>query len=177
MSTGLRDQNAEHSVAHIGADRGRDRDRLTRGGGAPILHRAEDRRRPVVLAFLVSLQRVGLNDDGVAVGEIEHEKRAGMRELGSRRVDRGGACLVQEQRRVVAPIVEHPVQHEAGDVGGDQRHLAGHAENPIEVIDEAWIGARPTDHLNDRIAPSGGEEVGNRRPFLVPQFAEDAFGR
>ena len=131
----------------------------------------------VVLALGVGLQRIGLDDDGIAVGEIEHEERPGVHELRRDRVDLRRARAIEQEGCVVAPVVEDTIEHEAGDIGGDQRHLARHAKDPVEIVQQSRIGAGPADHLDNGIAPRRREEMSHRRPLFVTQAGEDALGR
>jgi|GEM_PF-6982828 len=100
-----------------------------------------------------------------------------MHELGGDAVDFGGGGAVEQHRRLVAPVVEYAVEHEAGHVGGHQRHLAGGAEDPAQVLDHGRIGLVPADDFDRRIAPGGGEEMRHRGPFRVLQLREDLFRR
>ena len=151
---GLRDQDAEQPIANGRRRIGIDRRGLAGRNRAPGLDRVEHRRRAIVLALLVSLQRIGLDDDRVAVREIEHEERPGMDEFGGDRVDLGGAGAIEQVSRLVAPVVEHAVEHEAGHVGGGERHLAGLAEDPAQVVESpgSSSGARITSTIGLRQA-------------------------
>jgi hypothetical protein len=91
----LRNQNAEQAVADRRRGVRRNRHGFARRYRGPCPRGAEYRRRPIVLAFLVGLQRIGLDDDRIAVREVEHEERPGMDELRRRRIDLGGAGAIE----------------------------------------------------------------------------------
>jgi len=55
------------------------------------------------------------------------------------------AVPARAQRRVVAPVVEDAVEHEAGDIARDQRYLAGHAEHPAQY--STVFGSAPCQRI------------------------------
>jgi hypothetical protein len=173
----LREEDAQQALADRLGGVGRDLDLFARWHRDPGVDRLEDRRGIVVRAFHLGLQRVGFGDDGVAVRQIEHEEGPGMDEFGGDAVDFGGRGAVEQHGGFVAPVVENAVEHEAGDVGRDQGHLAGHAEGPAQVFDHGRVALFPADHFHGRVAPGRGEEVGHRGAGRVLHLREDQFRR
>ena len=172
----LRQQHTQQAIADRRRRRQRDLDPLAGRHGDPVVDRAEDRRGPIVLAFLVRLQGVGLDDDRVAAGEIQHEERPRVHELGGHAVDFGGARAIEQERRLVAPVVEDAVEHEARRIRRRERQLAGGAEHAAQVIDEPRPGSRPVDHLDRGIAPRRREKMRHRRALGPPHVGEDSRG-
>ena len=100
-----------------------------------------------------------------------------MNEFVADAVNLGGCGLVQEQSRLVTPVVEDTVEHEAQGIGGDQRHLARGAKQTAQVEHHAGIGLLPLDDLHGRVAEGGSEEVGDGRASGVFQMGEEALRR
>ncbi len=92
-------------------------------------------------------------------------------------VDFGRAGLVEQVTGLIAPVVEHAVQHETQSVGSQERHLAGNAEQPAQVIDHFGVGLLPVDNFDDRIAESRREKVGDRRSPGNVQMREQSGSR
>ena len=129
-----------------------------------------------MFTLLVRLQGVGLGDDRVAVGQIQHEERAGIDEFGGDAIHLRGRRPVEQQGGFVAPVVEDPIQHEADGIGRHQRYLARDAEEPAQVLDHARIRLRPVDHFDGGIAPGRSEEMSYRGPSRVTQTRKNAGG-
>ena len=81
-----------------------------------------------MVAFQFGLQRVCLDDDGVAVGHVQHEERADVYILSSHLINLCRGSLIQQKSGFVAPVIEDSIQHEADHVAGEHRHLAGQVE-------------------------------------------------
>jgi hypothetical protein len=177
MSTLCENEDAQQALADRLRGGRRDFDLFAWRYRDPGIDRFEDRRGIVVRAFHLGLQRVGLGDDGVAVRQVQHEEGPGMDEFGGDAVDLCGRGAVEQHGGFVAPVVEDAVEHEAGDVGRDQRHLAGHAEGPAQVFDHGGVGLLPADHFHGRVAPGRGEEVGHRGAGRELHLREDQFRR
>ncbi len=92
-------------------------------------------------------------------------------------VDLRRATLIKQITGLVAPVVEYTIEHETQGVGGHERHLAGDAEQPAQVIDHFWVGLLPVDNFDDRIAKSRREKVGDRRSPGDVQMREQSGSR
>ena len=142
--------------------------------GVPGLDRAEHAGGPVVLALLLHLQGVRLRDDRVAMGEVQHEERPGVDDLARDAVHLGGGGALEEQGRLVAPVVEDAVEHEAQGVGRDQRDLAGRCEERAESLDDLGVAGLGGHDLHGGILEGGGEEVGDRGALGALELSEQA---
>src|SRR3974390_738400 len=84
----LRNKDAEHAIAYVGLDVWLDRNGFSHRGRVPVLHRVENRSRPIMLTLFVCLQVICLNNDRITVREIEYKEGASMHEF-----ERGGIDL------------------------------------------------------------------------------------
>ena len=75
-------------------------------------------------------------------------------------------------RRLVAPIVEHAIEHEAGHVGGESGTLPVVQNSAAQIFQHGAIERRRIDDLDHRIVPSRGEEMGDGGAILVAQIGE-----
>ena len=117
-----------------------------------------------MVALQFGLQRVGLDDDRVAVGHVQHKKRAGVDVTAHRVIDLRRGSAGEQESGFVAPVIEDPVEHEADHVAGDHRHFSRHVEQPAQAPDKSRIGLFPVDHFNDRVAEGRRKEMGNGGP-------------
>ena len=138
----LRHQNAEQTIAHGRRSLGPDLDPRSRPNSQPAVNRTKDRGRPIVLAVLLCLQGICLGNDRISARQIENEERSGVDKLRGHRIDFRCGRMVKEMSRLVAPVVEDAVEHETGDIVSHDRHLAGHAEHPIQIFNDDRSVAR-----------------------------------
>ena len=122
-----------------------------------------------MVALQLGLQRVGLNDDRVAVGHVQHKKRAGMDVTARHVIDLRRGSAGKQESGFVTPVVEDPVEHEADYVAGDHRHFAGHVEQPAQAPDKFRIGLLPVDHFHYGVAEGRRKEMGDGGPPRMAQ--------
>ena len=129
-----------------------------------------------MVALFIGLQGVGFGDDRIPVGEIQDEERTGMDIAGKNTVNLRCGRPVKQHCRVVAPVVEYPIEHEADVVSRHHRHLARGAEQPAQVLDRLATSSGPIDDFNSGITPGRRKEMSNGRPAWVAHFGEDPCG-
>ena len=94
-----------------------------------------------MIAFISGLHRVGFHYDRIAIGQIKDKERPCMDKFHGHAVNLRRAGNIQQQGRLITPVIKYPVQHETDRIGGDHGHLAGHGKEPAQITAQGRIGS------------------------------------
>ena len=111
------------------------------------------------------LQAVGLDNDGIAVGQVEHEKGSGEYKFFRHFINLAGRCAFQQIGGFVAPVIKYAVQDETDGIIGDNRGFACFGKKPEQIVQCFLTAFFPSDHFNRKTAPGRSKKMRNGCPF------------